>query len=146
MGEECERICITKNHKSSLVPWAPLPLSLWACQGSCKEKDEWEQSLPAVGCSSLWTWESHLSPAKSFLRYHPLFMKKYPSSECPLCARRHSRCHQARRRGERGSRTRMSPCLTVYWTLLCQGLCSLLQHKCRYIIRCVLHFVKEKYF
>lgn len=49
-----------------------LSFSLWACQRSCREKDERKQGLSAAGLQHPPKQESHLLPVKSSLRYYLL--------------------------------------------------------------------------
>lgn len=68
-GEECERVCITKNHKSSLVQGAPYHSAMGLSEKLQGERWE-EEALPAVGLQHPPNQGRHLPPTKSFLRCH----------------------------------------------------------------------------
>lgn len=67
-GVECERVCITKNHKSSLVQWAPIIQPVGLLSEELQGEREEGQGLPTAGRQHPPNQEGHLPPTKSFLR------------------------------------------------------------------------------
>lgn len=135
-GEECERVCITKNHKSSLVQWAPITQP-----GSLSDElqaKKWE----GIGSSSCRVTAS-LRPGKPFTSNQILpevslthSFRKNLSSECLLCAKHDSRCYWGR---EWGSSTKMNKIQYLPYYGLDMFMTETLplpQHKQWYVIGC----------